>query len=108
METAAGLGEFGRAPGRELLFRWTEALCGLSCLEDQAGRLYFAAVLSEQLNTHVDLRGSKQREDIIALVRAALSVSGGERVLIDVVRVFEGAPVAVEFERLFVPAERSG
>ncbi|MCX5252652.1 hypothetical protein OOK27_00490 [Streptomyces canus] len=107
METAAGLGEFGRAPGRELLFRWTEALCGLSCLEDQAGRLYFAAVLSEQLNTHVDLRGSKQREDIIALVRAALSVSGGERVLIDVVRVFEGAPVAVEFERLFVPAERS-
>ncbi|MBG0851859.1 hypothetical protein I2W78_08375 [Streptomyces spinoverrucosus] len=87
METAAGLGEFGRASARDLLFRLTEALCGLSCLEDQAGRQYFAGVLSEQLNVPVDVRGVKQREDVVILVRTALSVPQGERVLADVVRV---------------------
>jgi hypothetical protein len=72
----------------------------LSCLEDQAGRVFFARVLSDQLDTHVDLRGSKQREDVVVLVQAALGVSGGERVLIDVVRVLEGASAAEELEQL--------
>ncbi|BCL27027.1 hypothetical protein GCM10017557_18860 [Streptomyces aurantiacus] len=103
MVTAPGLGEFGRAPGGDLLFRLTEALCGLSCLEDQPGRVYFAGLLSEQLNHRVDVRGTKQREDAIALARAALSVVGGERVLVEVVRVFEGAPGAARIERLLVP-----
>ncbi|MFG2372917.1 hypothetical protein ACGFY9_15730 [Streptomyces sp. NPDC048504] len=103
METAAGLSEFGRASGRDLLFRLTEALCELGCLEDQAGRTYFATVLSEQLNQRVDLRGVKQREDVIAMARAALGVMAGERILVDVVRVFEGASVAGRFEQLLVP-----
>ncbi|XUL91740.1 effector-associated domain 2-containing protein [Streptomyces galilaeus] len=109
MESAAGLSEFGRAPGRELLFRLTEALCELSCLEDQAGRTYFATLLAEQLNQRVDLRGVKQREDVIAMARAALSVVAGERILVDVVRVFEGASVAGRFEQLLAsPAVSSG
>ncbi|MGW3289819.1 VMAP-C domain-containing protein [Streptomyces sp. NPDC001002] len=107
METAAGLSEFGRAPGRDLLFRLTEALCGLGCLDDQAGRTYFATLLSEQLNLRVDLRGVKQREDVIAMARAALSVMAGERILIDVVRVFEGASVADRFEQLLTPPAAS-
>ncbi|MGI5429217.1 effector-associated domain 2-containing protein [Streptomyces sp. CA-179760] len=100
METAAGLGEFGRAPGGSLLFRLTEALCELSCVEDQPGRVFFAGVLADQLNVHVDLRGTRQREDVIALVRASLSVPDGERALVDVVRLFEGSSVAAEFEQL--------
>ncbi|GHB19203.1 hypothetical protein GCM10010377_06310 [Streptomyces viridiviolaceus] len=105
METAAGWGEFGRAPGSDLLFRLTEALCDLSSLEDQAGRVFFAGVLSDQLQLHVDLRGAKQREDVIALVRAALSVPSGERVLVDVVRVFEGASTAAGIEQLLIAGE---
>lgn len=103
METAAELGEFGRASARDLLFRLTETLCGLSCLEDQAGRQYFAGVLSEQLNASVDVRGVKQREDVVILVRTALAVPDGERVLADVVRVFEGSAAAAEIERLLSP-----
>ncbi|GAA2306678.1 hypothetical protein GCM10010234_57760 [Streptomyces hawaiiensis] len=103
METAAGLREFGRTPEGSLLLRLTEALCELSCVEDQPGRVFFAGVLSDQLNLHVDLRGTRQREDVIALVRAALSVPEGERVLVDVVRLFEGAAVASDFERLLTP-----
>ncbi|MGW2121062.1 VMAP-C domain-containing protein [Streptomyces sp. NPDC001758] len=87
------------------MFRLTEALCGLSCLEDQAGRTYFAGMLAEELNQHVDLRGTKLREDVVALVRAALSVPSGERVLVDVVRVFEGAVAATVFEELLGPGE---
>ncbi|MET9385901.1 hypothetical protein ABZY09_33780 [Streptomyces sp. NPDC002928] len=102
METAAGLGEFERVPGRDLLFRLTEALCELSCLEDQAGRGDFARLLSDELNVHVDLRGRKQREDVIALAQAALNAPDGDRVLIGVVRVFEGSPAAAGLERLLV------
>ncbi|GAB7105036.1 hypothetical protein JCM4814A_33500 [Streptomyces phaeofaciens JCM 4814] len=98
MSTAAGLGEIGRTSGRDLLFRLTEALCELSCLEDQAGRNFFARVLADQLNVQIDLRGTKQREDVIALAQAALSVPAGTRVLVDVVRVFEGAPTADALE----------
>ncbi|MFI6930801.1 hypothetical protein [Streptomyces sp. NPDC050287] len=103
METAAESGEFGRASARDLLFRLTEALCGLGCLEDQAGRQYFAGVLSEQLNVSVDVRGVKQREDVVILVRTALRVPEGERVLADVVRVFEGSAAAAEIEQLLAP-----
>jgi vWA-MoxR associated protein C-terminal domain/vWA-MoxR associated protein middle region 0/Effector-associated domain 2 len=94
-------------PGRDLLFRLTEALCDLSCLEDQAGRVFFAGVLSDHLDVHVDLRGTKQREDVIALVRAALNAPSGERVLVDVVRVFEGASVAAGIEQLIHPGGRA-
>ncbi|MFI9154138.1 hypothetical protein [Streptomyces sp. NPDC053367] len=62
--------------------------------------MFFARVLSEQLDTHVDLRGSKQREDVVVLVQAALGVTGGERVLIDVVQVMEGTSAATELEQL--------
>ncbi|MFI1420058.1 hypothetical protein ACH4VX_19135 [Streptomyces sp. NPDC020731] len=89
------------------MFRLTEALCGLSCLEDQAGRTYFAGMPAEELNQHVDLRGTELREDVVALVRAALSVPAGERVLVDVVRVFEGAVAATVFEELLGPARRT-
>ncbi|MFF4058938.1 hypothetical protein ACFYZ8_23645 [Streptomyces sp. NPDC001668] len=78
----------------------TEALCELGCLEDQAGRNLFARMLSDQLRAHVDLRGTKQREDVVALVQAALNVREGEHVLVDVVRVFEGASAASELELL--------
>ncbi|WP_333762451.1 VMAP-C domain-containing protein [Streptomyces sp. IBSBF 2390] len=105
METAAGLGEFGRLPGSELLFRLTEALCELSCLEDQAGRAFFAGVLSDHLDVHIDLRGTKQREDVIVLVRTALNVQAGARVLVDVVRVFEGVAAAARIEDLVRPGD---
>ncbi|CAL9600554.1 hypothetical protein SUDANB108_05448 [Streptomyces sp. enrichment culture] len=85
------------------MLRLTEALCELSCVEDQPGRVFFAGILSEQLNVHVDVRGTKQREDVVALVRAALGVPGGGRVLADVVRLCEGASAAAAFERLLTP-----
>ncbi|MGW6009247.1 VMAP-C domain-containing protein [Streptomyces sp. NPDC055210] len=103
MGTASESGEFGRESARDLLFRLTETLCGLSCLEDQAGRQYFAGVLSEQLNASVDVRGVKQREDVVILVRTALGVPDGERVLVDVVRVFEGSAAAAVVGQLLAP-----
>ncbi|MEU6304095.1 effector-associated domain 2-containing protein [Streptomyces chartreusis] len=102
MEKAAGLGEFGREPGIDPLFRLTEALCRMSCLEDQAGRIFFARLLSDQLSAHVDLRGTKQREDVVAMVQAALGVPEGSRALVDAVRVFEGSEAATELEELLV------
>lgn len=101
------MGEFGRVPGRDLLFRLTEALCELSCLEDQAERVAFARVLSDELDVRVDLRGRKQREDVVALARAALNAPEGDRVLIDVVAVFEGSEAAAELEQLLVMLGRS-
>lgn len=100
-------GESGRTPGLGLLFQLTEALCELSCLEDPQGRVQFAAVLGEGLNQQVDVRGTKLREDAVTLVRAALSVTAGERVLIWVVRVFEGAAAAAELERVLAPVAPS-
>lgn len=105
METAAVWGEIGRARRNGLLFRLTEALCDLSCLEDQTGRVIFASLLSESLNVRVDLRGTKQREDVIALVRAALRVPAGDRMLVEVVRVFEGESIAAGIEHLLVATE---
>ncbi|GAA3978637.1 hypothetical protein GCM10022384_30310 [Streptomyces marokkonensis] len=104
MRAAAGRGEGRREPGEDLLFRLTETLCGLSCMEDQAGRAFFASVLSDHLELRVELRGTKRREDVIALVRAALGVPSGERQLVTVVRVFEGESIATGIEHLLVEA----
>ncbi|MFF9211812.1 MULTISPECIES: hypothetical protein [unclassified Streptomyces] len=94
----------GQARGVDLLLRLTDALCELSCMEDAQGRVQFAAVLGEQLQRQVDVRGIRLREDVITLVRAALNAAGGERVLVGVVRVFEGGPAGDELDRLLAPA----
>ncbi|MFE2277522.1 SAV_2336 N-terminal domain-related protein, partial [Streptomyces sp. NPDC059454] len=86
----------GRARGLSLLLRLTEALCALTCMEEAPGRASFAHVLAEQLGRPIDLRGARLREDVVTLVRAALSTAGGEHVLADVVRILEGVPAADE------------
>ncbi|MFF0359448.1 VMAP-C domain-containing protein [Streptomyces fungicidicus] len=93
-----------RAQGLELLSRLTGALCELSCMEDAQGRVQFAAVLGEQLVRTVDVRGVRLREDVVAMVRAALNVEGGQHVLVRVVEIFEGAAPADELDRLLAPA----
>ncbi|MFF0200032.1 hypothetical protein [Streptomyces sp. NPDC005017] len=107
METGARAGGAeggaGRNKGWELLLRLTEALCALGCVEDAQGRAQFAAMLADQLQRPVDLRGVKLREDVVALVRAALSVPGGEHVLVGVVRILEGSPAGDELDRLLAP-----
>ncbi|MFC8868915.1 hypothetical protein ACFUAC_14810 [Streptomyces sp. NPDC057148] len=107
METGAGFGgaedDSGQARGLALLLELTEALCGFGCTEDAQGRVYFASLLEGQLGRAVDLRGVKQREDVVVLVRAALNVTGGERVLADVVRILEGGPAGDEVLRLVTP-----
>ncbi|MGC0374086.1 caspase, EACC1-associated type [Streptomyces sp. SAI-229] len=77
----------------------TEVMCGLACMEDAQGRARFAAVLREQLGRPVDVRGVRLREDVASMVRAVLDVPGGQRVLADVVRVFEGDEAADAIER---------
>ncbi|MFJ4682670.1 hypothetical protein ACIQNG_10820 [Streptomyces sp. NPDC091377] len=89
-----------------LSLRLTEALCELSCMDDAPGRAQFALVLGEQLAQPVDVRGVRQRADVIDLVRAALSVGGGEHVLIGVVELFEGAAAADKLERLLPQPEQ--
>ncbi|POX46899.1 hypothetical protein C3489_30825, partial [Streptomyces sp. Ru71] len=98
----------GQAQGVDLLLRLTDALCELSCMEDAQGRVQFATVLGEQLHRQVDVRGVKLREDVITLVRAALNVAGGERVLVGVVRVFEGSPAGDQLDRLLEPVAPPG
>ncbi|MFJ5262060.1 hypothetical protein ACIQAC_16510 [Streptomyces sp. NPDC088387] len=83
-----------------LTFQLTEALCELSCMEEPHERTQFALVLGEQLAQPVDVRGVKLRQDVVVLVRAALSVAGGEHVLVRVVELFEGAAAADKLERL--------
>ncbi|MEU7059792.1 hypothetical protein [Streptomyces sp. NPDC046197] len=111
METGAGLGEpeddSGRARGLELLLQLTDALCELGCMEDPQGRVQFASVLGDQLHRQVDVRGVKLREDVVTLVRAALNVAGGERVLVGVVRILEGTPAGDELDRLIAPVAPS-
>lgn len=77
-----------------------DALCELSCTEDGPGRVQFATLLGDQIGRPVDLRGIRLREDVVGIVRAALDVPGGERVLAQVVRLFEGAPAGDHVERL--------
>ncbi|MFC9468469.1 VMAP-C domain-containing protein [Streptomyces coelicoflavus] len=107
METATGFGgaegDSGHARGLALLLELTDALCALGCTDDPQGRVQFAAVLGDQLGRTVDLRGVKQREDVVTLVRAALNVAGGERVLVGVVRLLEGPLAGDELDRLIAP-----
>ncbi|MGW1167693.1 VMAP-C domain-containing protein [Streptomyces sp. NPDC001153] len=112
METGAGSGDLegcaGQGRGWELLLQLTDALCLLGCMEDAPGRAQFAAMLADQLQRPVDLRGVKLREDVAALVRAALNVAGGERVLVGVVRILEGSPAGDELDRLIEPVVLPG
>ncbi|HZF92316.1 effector-associated domain 2-containing protein [Streptomyces sp.] len=109
MTTGAGFGTAGepdeaaRARGLELLLQLTDAFCELGCMADPQERTQFALVLGEHLNRPVDIRGVKLREDVVTLVRTALSVAHGERVLVTVVRIFEGAVAADELDRLIQP-----
>ncbi|MER5578421.1 effector-associated domain 2-containing protein [Streptomyces massasporeus] len=104
METHAGFGEpggeSGRADGLRLLLGLTNALCGLGCMEDAQGRLHFGVVLGDLLGRQIDLRGVKLREDVVLLVRAALNMPGGERVLVEVVRILEGDLAGDELDQL--------
>ncbi|MFH8447856.1 SAV_2336 N-terminal domain-related protein [Streptomyces fungicidicus] len=95
----------GPAEGLELLSRLTEALCALGSLEDPPQRMLFARVLEEQLGRPVALRGVRLREDAVTLVRAALSVADGERVLLRVVEVLEGEEAASTLRTLLAGAE---
>ncbi|CAL9418203.1 hypothetical protein SUDANB105_01789 [Streptomyces sp. enrichment culture] len=111
MRTGAGLGTAGepddddaRARGLELLLRLTDALCELGCTADPQERIRFAEVLGDHLTKQVDIRGVKLREDAVTLARAALNAPHGERVLVTVVRIFEGAAAAAEFDRLIEAA----
>ncbi|MBJ6621861.1 effector-associated domain 2-containing protein [Streptomyces sp. DHE17-7] len=53
--------------------------------------LLFAGLLGDLLGGRtVDLRGIRQREDVVALIRAALNTAGGEHQLVEAVRIFEG------------------
>ncbi|WP_314410559.1 VMAP-C domain-containing protein [Streptomyces kroppenstedtii] len=105
------MGEPGNEPGRvrglELLAELTEALCELSCLDDAQTRVQFGQVLGEHLGRPVEARGVRLRDDAALFARISLSVAGGERVLLLVVRVYEGPMAATELERLFSPVVRS-
>ncbi|GAA4014336.1 hypothetical protein OG252_14685 [Streptomyces sp. NBC_01352] len=107
METGAGLGkpidDRARPRGLQLLQDLTDGLCELSCTEDSESRRQFAALLGQYLGRPVDVRGVRQRDDVVALVRVALNVAGGERVLVGVVRLLEGNPAGDELDRLIDP-----
>ncbi|MEV7784444.1 caspase family protein [Streptomyces sp. NPDC088106] len=90
-------------PGRErsrlpptALLPVTEALAALPCMEDARGRQQFATVLGEFLALRVDLRGVRQREDVVAIARAALNQEGGENALLSTVALLEGQRAAAE------------
>lgn len=84
-----------------LFLRLTGELSTLSCMADPEGRARFASVLGEQLDRPVDLRGTRLREDVVVIVRAALDVPRGDRVLASMVGLFEGARAAAAIERTF-------
>lgn len=86
----------GPRPAGTMLLPVTEALSGLPCMEDARGRQQFATVLGELLGRQVDLRGVRQREDVIAIARAALRQEGGESALLSAVELFEGQRAAAE------------
>lgn len=90
-------------PGRErsrlpptALLPVTEALAALPCMEDARGRQQFATVLGEFLALRVDLRGVRQREDVVAIARAALNQEGGQNALLSTVALLEGQRAAAE------------
>ncbi|MBA2947578.1 VMAP-C domain-containing protein [Streptomyces himalayensis] len=82
----------------------TDALCRLGCTEDAQSRLELAQSLGQDLGRPIDLQGRKQRPDVVALVRTALSVPDGELVLADVVHAYEGPDAAAELHRLIATA----
>ncbi|MFF4829688.1 hypothetical protein ACFY20_43835 [Streptomyces sp. NPDC001312] len=61
----------------------TDVMRRLGCTEDAQSRLELAQSLGQDLGRPIDLRGSKQRPDVVTLVRAALSVRDGELVLVE-------------------------
>ncbi|MGA5897097.1 effector-associated domain 2-containing protein [Streptomyces venetus] len=107
MQTGAAPGgsrrESGQQPDFELLLQLTDVLCELGCVEDAPSRVQFASLLGGQLHRQVDVRGVRLREDVVSLVTAAMSVAGGEHVLVGVVRILEGAPAGDELARLIAP-----
>ncbi|MGW0944793.1 SAV_2336 N-terminal domain-related protein [Streptomyces sp. NPDC002623] len=76
--------------------RLAKAVGGLACVQDREGRLVFARILGEELSRTIEIRGVRQGEDAVALVRAALQVPGGEHILVEVARILEGGPAAEE------------
>ncbi|MFE6821853.1 SAV_2336 N-terminal domain-related protein [Streptomyces sp. NPDC057690] len=103
---AAGEAHVGQARVMETL-RLADALSELACMEQRQGRLLFAELLGEQLYRQIRIRGTRRREDVNALVRAALNAPGGERLLIEVVRICEGHAAAEELEPLIAPFDES-
>ncbi|MFI8091295.1 caspase family protein [Streptomyces sp. NPDC086080] len=79
-----------------LLLPLTEALAGLPCMQDAVGRQQFATMLGEFLARRIDLRGVRQREDVVAIARAALNQEGGQSALLSTVELFEGPEAAAE------------
>ncbi|MFI9167944.1 VMAP-C domain-containing protein [Streptomyces lincolnensis] len=93
-------GGSGRAHGPLLLLELTNSLGALGCMEDAQSRLRFGDILGELLGRRIDLRGAKLREDVVVLVRSALNVADGERVLVEVVRILEGESAGDQLELL--------
>ncbi|WP_203614054.1 hypothetical protein [Streptomyces sp. SID13726] len=78
----------------------TNSLSALGCMEDPQSRLRFGDILGELLGRQIDLRGVKLREDVVVLVRSALNVTDGQRVLVEVVRILEGEAAGDQLEQL--------
>ncbi|GAA1424967.1 hypothetical protein GCM10009601_30850 [Streptomyces thermospinosisporus] len=89
----------GGAGAMRLLLDLTDALCALPSVQDPQGRQNVASLLAEVLGRTVDVRGMRLREDVVAIVRAALKAPGGEHALVDVIRVLDGEQQAAELER---------
>ncbi|WP_225625074.1 caspase, EACC1-associated type [Streptomyces werraensis] len=82
-----------------LLLVSTEALTELPCMEDTQSRQQFATVLGEMLAQRVNLRGARKREDVVAIVWAALAREEGLSNLLLAVELFEGPSTAAEVRR---------
>lgn len=91
------------APAPLLLL--TEALTALPCMEDARGRQQFATVLGELLAHRVDLRGVRQREDVVAIVRTALRQEDGGSALLSTIELFEGAAAAAGVRHLLLAGD---
>ncbi|CAL9615836.1 hypothetical protein SUDANB176_05729 [Streptomyces sp. enrichment culture] len=101
-EDPGGSGRSGDedARGMHLLVQLVQGMSELPCMEDAQGRVQFATVLGDLLGRPVDLRGVRLREDVLGMVRAALTVPGGDRLLVEVTRIFAGNPEAEEIARV--------
>ncbi|MFC7988324.1 caspase family protein [Streptomyces pilosus] len=90
-------------PAPAVLLLITEALAGLPCMEDAPGRRQFATALEQFLDRRIDLRGVRQREDVVAIARAALRRPDGQRALLSTVALFEGQRTATEIKHRLRP-----